>query len=54
MTKVEFSRGWDAKRNRYKTQTGVVLEWLLDGVIEVKADKTGKIHRLYASEYKEI
>lgn len=54
MTKVRFSKGWDDRKSRYKWQTGVVLNWLLDGVVEVKADKTGTIYRLYASEYREI
>ncbi len=51
--KVRFSRGWDNNSARYKRQTGKIVAYLLNEVVEVETSR-GKIVRLYKSEYKLI
>ena len=51
--KVKFSRGYDNQSGKFKKQTGVIEQYLLGEVVEVRTSR-GKLVRLYKSEYKII
>jgi len=48
--KVIFAKRFDHNSNRWKNQEGVVVNYLLNGVVEVQT-KDGKLVRLYKHEY---